>query len=246
MRKLLLVLTLLFSISTYVAAQYYTEVVYLKNGSIIKGVIIEQVPNVSLKIKTGDGSLIICQMSDVDKITKEERYTRDFRKDVSHRKSARNTLRGYKGFVDFAYIGDVSDNNASKIELSTTHGYQFNNYFFVGGGVALNHYTDADLTAAPIYANFRANFINKKVTPFADIKTGYSVGDVEGVYASIGLGVRFSLKGKKALNLTLVYNYQDYEITGDVSYHYGDSYYHSSWDDSWELEGIGVRFGFEF
>ena len=43
MRKLLLLLTLLLSISTYVAAQNYTEVVYLKNGSIIKGVIIEQV-----------------------------------------------------------------------------------------------------------------------------------------------------------------------------------------------------------
>ena len=71
MRKLLLVLALLLSISTYVAAQNYTEVVYLKNGSIIKGVIIEQVPNVSLKIKTGDGSLIICQMSDVTKITKK-------------------------------------------------------------------------------------------------------------------------------------------------------------------------------
>ena len=133
-------------------AQNYTEVVYLKNGSIIKGVIIEQVPNVSLKIKTGDGSLIICQMSDVTKITKEERYTRDYRKDTNDRKAARNTLKGYKGFVDFAYIGDVSDYNASKIELSTTHGYQFNNYFFVGGGVAFNYYTDADLYAAPIYA----------------------------------------------------------------------------------------------
>ena len=83
MRKLLLLLTLLLSISTYVAAQNYTEVVYLKNGSIIKGVIIEQVPNVSLKIKTSDGSLIICQMSDVEKITKEERYTRDYRKEAN-------------------------------------------------------------------------------------------------------------------------------------------------------------------
>ena len=118
MRKLLLLLTLLLSISTYVAAQNYTEVVYLKNGSIIKGVIIEQVPNISLKIKTSDGSLIICQMSDVEKITKEERYTRDYRKEANNRKAARNTLKGYKGFVDFAYIGDVSDYNASKIELS--------------------------------------------------------------------------------------------------------------------------------
>ena len=246
MRKLLLLLTLLLSISTYVAAQNYPEVVYLKNGSTIKGVIIEQVPNVSLKIKTSDGSLIICQMSDVEKITKEERYTRDYRKEANNRKAARNTLKGYKGFVDFAYIGDVSDYNASKIELSTSHGYQFNNYFFVGGGVALNYYTDADLVAAPIYANFRANFINKRVTPFADVKTGYAVGDIEGAYASIGVGVRFSLKGKKALNLALMYNFQDYDTTTDYSYSYGGHYYHDSWDDTWELHGVGVRFGFEF
>ena len=180
------------------------------------------------------------------KITKEERYTRDYRKDTNDRKAARNTLKGYKGFVDFAYIGDVSDYNASKIELSTTHGYQFNNYFFVGGGVAFNYYTDADLYAAPIYANFRANFINKKVTPFADVKAGYAVGDIEGAYASIGVGVRFSLKGKKALNLALMYNFQDYDATTDYSYSYGGHYYHNSWNDTWELHGVGARFGFEF
>ena len=134
----------------------------------------------------------------------------------------------------------------SKIELSTTHGYQFNNYFFVGGGVAFNYYTDADLYAAPIYANFRANFINKKVTPFADVKAGYAVGDIEGAYASIGVGVRFSLKGKKALNLALMYNFQDYDATTDYSYSYGGHYYHNSWNDTWELHGVGARFGFEF
>ena len=166
--------------------------------------------------------------------------------DTNDRKAARNTLKGYKGFVDFAYIGDVSDYNASKIELSTTHGYQFNNYFFVGGGVAFNYYTDADLYAAPIYANFRANFINKKVTPFADVKAGYAVGDIEGAYASIGVGVRFSLKGKKALNLALMYNFQDYDATTDYSYSYGGHYYHNSWNDTWELHGVGARFGFEF
>lgn len=198
MRKLLLLLTLLLSISTYVAAQNYTEVVYLKNGSVIKGVIIEQVPNVSLKIKTGDGSLIICQMNDVEKIIKEERYTRDYRTDIDNRKAARNTLKGYKGFVDFGYIVDLSDYDANKVEISTSHGYQFNNYFYLGGGVAADFYTDADLIAVPIFVDFRANFINKKVTPFADIKTGYSVGDVEGLYVSTGIGVRFSLKGKKA------------------------------------------------
>lgn len=242
MRKLLLLLTLLLSISTYVAAQNYTEVVYLKNGSVIKGVIIEQVPNVSLKIKTDDGSLIICQMNDVEKIIKEERYTRDYRTDIDNRKAARNTLKGYKGFVDFGYIADLSDYDANKVEISTSHGYQFNNYFYLGGGVAADFYTDADLIAVPIFVDFRANFINKKVTPFADIKTGYSVGDVEGAYVSTGIGVRFSLKGKKAINLKLEYNYQQHNDHGDYSYN--NNYY--SYDYDYDLEGLGFKVGFEF
>ena len=90
----------------------------------------------------------------------------------------------------------------TKIELSTTHGYQFNNYFFVGGGVAFNYYTDADLYAAPIYANFRANFINKKVTPFADVKAGYAVGDIEGAYASIRSRSTFFFKREKGLEFS--------------------------------------------
>jgi hypothetical protein len=49
----------------------YTEVVYLKNGSIIRGIIIEQIPNVSLKIKTKDGNVFFYKMEDVEKITKE-------------------------------------------------------------------------------------------------------------------------------------------------------------------------------
>ena len=242
MRKLLLLLTLLLSISTYVAAQNYTEVVYLKNGSVIKGVIIEQVPNLSLKIKTGDGSLIICQMNEVEKIIKEERYTRDYRTDIDNRKAARNTLKGYKGFVDFGYIADLSDYDANKVEISTSHGYQFNNYFYLGGGVAADFYTDADLIAVPIFVDFRANFINKKVTPFADIKTGYSVGDVEGAYVSTGIGVRFSLKGKKAINLKLEYNYQQHNDHGDYSYN--NNYY--SYDYDYDLEGLGFKIGFEF
>lgn len=49
----------------------YIDVVYLKNGSMIKGMIIEQTPNVSIKIQTRDGSVFVYQMDEVEKITKE-------------------------------------------------------------------------------------------------------------------------------------------------------------------------------
>ncbi len=50
----------------------YRDVLYLKNGSIVKGMIVEQIPNVSYKIETSDGSVFIYKFEEVEKITKEK------------------------------------------------------------------------------------------------------------------------------------------------------------------------------
>jgi hypothetical protein len=47
------------------------EVVYLKNGGIVRGIIIEQIPNEQLKIQTRDGNVFVYKMTEVEKITKE-------------------------------------------------------------------------------------------------------------------------------------------------------------------------------
>ena len=235
MRKLLLLCVLLVGACLHCMAQNYTEVVYLKNGSIIRGIIIEQVPNSSLKIQTADGSIFAYSMDEVVKITKEASASRNKYERFGEKKS----LKGYKGFVETGYIFDLSDCNANRFELSTTHGYQFNNYLFVGGGTGINFYTDADLYSVPLFASFRANFMNKKVTPFADIKTGYTVGDVEGAFVTVGFGVRFALAKKMALNLKLEYAYQEY----DYEYYYSSSSYYY---DNESINGIGIKLGFEF
>ncbi len=54
------------------SAQQAQDVVYLKNGSIIRGMIIEQVPGQSLKIRTQDGNVFVYTMAEVQRITKEE------------------------------------------------------------------------------------------------------------------------------------------------------------------------------
>lgn len=51
----------------------YEEVVYLKNGSIYRGIIIEQTPNQSLKIQSADRNVYAVPISEVEKITKEEK-----------------------------------------------------------------------------------------------------------------------------------------------------------------------------
>lgn len=71
MKKLLLSLVLALSSLVMFAQNNMHEVVYLKNGSVIKGVILEQVPNESIKVQTADGSIFVYPMADVEKISKE-------------------------------------------------------------------------------------------------------------------------------------------------------------------------------
>ena len=66
----LLVLTLLVSRPIY--AQTTVDVLYLKNGSIIRGSIIEQVIGESIKIRTADCSIFVYRLDEIQKMTKEE------------------------------------------------------------------------------------------------------------------------------------------------------------------------------
>jgi hypothetical protein len=47
-----------------------TDIVYLKNGSMIKGTIIEEKINEYLKIQTSDGSIFVYKISEVESIKK--------------------------------------------------------------------------------------------------------------------------------------------------------------------------------
>lgn len=71
MRKALLIVCAVVCSVFYVAAQQLEDVVYLKNGSVIRGTILEQVPGKTLKIMTNDGSQFVYKIAEVEKMTKE-------------------------------------------------------------------------------------------------------------------------------------------------------------------------------
>lgn len=70
--RFLLSLIFLLSFPIISLSQETLDVLYLKNGSIIKGTIIEQIPNETLKIQTKDGSIFVYNFSEVSKITREQ------------------------------------------------------------------------------------------------------------------------------------------------------------------------------
>ena len=69
---LITTLCVLIGASSAIAQSNYEDVVYLKNGSIIRGIITEQIPNESVKIQTKDKNVFVYKMDEISKITKEE------------------------------------------------------------------------------------------------------------------------------------------------------------------------------
>jgi sRNA-binding regulator protein Hfq len=53
------------------AQNNYEEVLYLKNGGVIRGVIIEQIPNQQIKIQTKDKNIFVFKYDEIDRITKD-------------------------------------------------------------------------------------------------------------------------------------------------------------------------------
>lgn len=71
-RGVFLALALTFGVGSGIYAQgQMQDVVYLKDGSIIRGMIIEMVPNAAIKVQMKDGSVFVFKMENVDRITKE-------------------------------------------------------------------------------------------------------------------------------------------------------------------------------
>lgn len=116
----------------------------------------------------------------------------------------------YRGFFDITPKFPYYD-----LELTTTHGWQFNSKLYLGAGTGLidvlcgEALDDSDnTTAIPIFVKFRVdNLCEKRWTPFGEIKTGiykeiFDAADF-GLYLVLQGGVRYALAERLGLNCGL-------------------------------------------
>jgi hypothetical protein len=71
MKKLILMFVFMAGCAV-ISAQDYQDVVYLKDGNVVRGIITEQFPGKSLKIETAGGSVFVFQITDIEHISTEE------------------------------------------------------------------------------------------------------------------------------------------------------------------------------
>ena len=232
---------LLFALITTVSfgQSNYQDVVYLKNGSIIRGTIIEQVPNKSIKIETADRSVFVYQMDEIEKLTKE----------VIQGKSGGSLSNsglqsGYKGIVELGYQIGTGDYGMDRLKLNIINGYQINPYFSLGFGTGLRYYFDAEAALIPVFADFRANFIDNKISPYLSLGVGYSfdaTNDFEGVGFLLNptVGVSFKVSDKSAMNVGLGYEMQK------MKFFYYD-YYYNYYEFTENSGAISINVGISF
>lgn len=215
--KRILAFALFALITTVAFAQsgLYQDVVYLKNGSIIRGVIIEQTPNKSIKIQTADNNVFVYQMGEVEKMAKEvdQRGRLQQRRNLQQGE-AFNLETGYKGIVELGYQIGVGDFGMDRIKLNIINGYQVNQNFSIGIGTGVRYYTDAESLLVPIFADFRGNLIlDSKISPYLSLGIGYSF-DATDSFTGVGfllnptVGVSFMVSDKSAMNIGLGYEMQ--------------------------------------
>jgi hypothetical protein len=116
-----LTVILFFFITLSGFSQNTRDVVYLKNGSVVKGYITEMNPAENLKIKTADGSLFVYKMSEVLKMEKEQFVGQEINQETSTSVSQEAMDSYFKNFLSekrpaLNFVG-VSKKNGIKKEV---------------------------------------------------------------------------------------------------------------------------------
>jgi len=149
-------------------------------------------------------------------------------------------ISGFRAFFDQTLTLGVGKIPNHRWGSSTSLGVQFNPIFYTGIGISYDMTLNNKEGAVPIFINPRINFLDENITPFLDIRTGWSFLEGKGFYASPTVGVSFA-KGVNAYNVGIGYSFQraKYKYRPDKSYIETIPVINN-------FHGIFIKFTFEF
>jgi hypothetical protein len=241
MKKNLIVLIMLTIIALPLSAQRIKDALYLKNGSIIYGKLLEISEN-KYKIQTSDGSLFSFSSDEVDKFLKESPHF-DGRK---------------AGGVGFALEGGflVGSQNSSfnapfSFNIIVNYTSLTKNIFGIGTGVEF-----LGSTFSPLYLEYKRLFTDRKTAPFIFFRGGallHTGGNEEtdpnnsyyypknykgGASLAIGTGISWAREDMETY-LTFAYRYTQ------TSYEQGN-YNNVIYTYKSNYNRLEIKFGFKF
>ena len=157
-----LTLILVLTLPVLAAAQNSTDIIYLRNGSIIKGKILKS-DSVSCSIETCCGSIFVYNSTE---IVKTESIVSD---NVSDNASK---AKGYFNYTSMGFLVGSSENEKkAPFSLVSEHNYRFNQYFSLGGVIG---YEVPEEPVVPLGLNIKGLLPQNSALFFIGISAGYS------------------------------------------------------------------------
>lgn len=181
------------------------DVLYLKNGSIYRGNIIEQIPGESYKVQIAGGSILFLKVGEVEKITKEPTFEGSDRRDAYERSN-------FPGMPQFYYSSKDTSTKPSYLRqrkffksaefrpgpntvgLRLVHGYKFGRFGYLGIGFGLdavafnNKFGDTknlfnntrvnNGLYIPVVISYSGDILRKRITPYYFLEAGYAAHPV--------------------------------------------------------------------
>lgn len=200
------------------------DVVYLNNGTFLRGTVSELIPGKSLKICFAGHDTLVIQMSDVKEIRKEA---------IPEQHGFEEGVKawGYTNITEFSmglgFSEGLNRNRESpdrqfSMSISTLNGFTVTPYIQIGLGTGLELWKARGFI--PIYIDLRANILKYVDSPFLYVNVGYAPGWVKGetgmglggALAGLGAGARFRTS-KVALVISVGYRFQQTRLWEVVS-----------------------------
>lgn len=201
----------------------YEDVVYLKNGNIMHGMIIEQIPGASVKIECRDHNVYVFKTEEIEKIIREPANGSPFRMKKQQIDSVKQ--RGFTMIpeINFSKINFSGEDFSYLWGVDLTAGYLINPHISVGGGTGLEYNTYA--LYLPLFAALRYNILKKSVTPYLTAEGGYGMvikggfpGYSGGLRIKGGIGIKLFVTRQIAWNLTTGFKYQEFSYKYDYAW----------------------------
>jgi hypothetical protein len=250
------------------AQQKPDDVVYLKNGSIIHGSIIEVIPNESVKIQSGK-NVFVYKMDEIDRITKDVRpANQPILKPWIFGLDAIYSL----GFGSGSIEGSEQDNGSHGFLFHFTASYKANANFAFGLGTGYEIYPEDSKYLPkseyiPVFAHIKTLFTTTgKVLPGLNFDIGYKIGTTTqtiqsnssiynfsyelkyagGLFLNPSFNVTVNVNPKLALCFNIGYLYRNDKLKfSGTTMIYGQSYSEESsatLTDHFVNFGVGIEF----
>ncbi|MCB9230354.1 MAG: hypothetical protein H6581_01715 [Bacteroidia bacterium] len=206
--------------------------VYLKNGSVLTGKIVEMVQDSILKIQILENSTLVFKWSEIDKVVigNSNPSTNSSSNNSPDRKAQvtlkpRTTPKKFKttGVYNITEAGLLMAqsnffSSSISLTLSNITGWYFNPYIQAGVGVGLDRYVNEG-SMVPVFADVRGEIgKNQAAVPYWYAGGGYGLGFLNkglgflkydgGPMAQGGLGLKFYSRQKSSFLVSMGYRMQ--------------------------------------